>query len=123
MKRLFPDDPGAYKGLTTLYLQTGKFDKIEQNLKDGIQKQPQNTSLYLLLSDFYRQTERAKDAESLLKNAVSTADAPLDIEASLADLYLATGKTEHIAQQELDAIFAKDRKSSKGQNLWRQSYS
>ena len=62
-RKRFPDDSGLLFTEINVYLSEGKLDVLIDKLKQGIAKEPNNTSLYFTLGNVYDQlSQKEKDA-------------------------------------------------------------
>jgi len=62
-RELFPDDSGLLFAEINYYLKEGKLDQLTGKLKAAIEKEPENTSIYITLGNVYDQlTQKEREA-------------------------------------------------------------
>jgi len=67
-RELFPDDSGLLFAEINYYLQEGKLDQLTGKLKAAIEKEPENTSIYITLGNVYDQlTQKEREAGNQAK--------------------------------------------------------
>ncbi len=92
------------------YLQKGDKKGVESSLKNGIEKNPKSTLLYLSLADFYVREKQVNDAISVIQKIIVLEPKDMRHKLTLAGLYWDSGKEDQ-ASEVLKNLLAADEKN------------
>ena len=91
------------------YLQKGDKKGVESSLKNGIEKNPKSTLLYLSLADFYVREKQVDDAVSVVQKIIVLEPKEMRHKLTLAGLYWDSGKEEQATEVLKNLILADEK--------------
>jgi tetratricopeptide (TPR) repeat protein len=83
---------GNYADLGALYIQMGRYDDAESQLKKGLESKGDETALHLQLGSLYLQTDRLKDAIAEFRQALALDPMQQEPPRALAVALMESGK-------------------------------